>query len=44
MAQVTFINNPVTLVGREVVVGQKAPDFTVIANDMKPVTLTRFSW
>jgi thiol peroxidase len=39
MAQVTFINNPVTLVGSEVVVGQKAPDFTVLANDMKPVTL-----
>ena len=39
MAQVTFINNPVTLVGNEVVVGQKAPNFTVLANDMKPVTL-----
>lgn len=39
MAQVTFINNPVTLVGKEVVVGQKAPNFTVLANDLSPVTL-----
>ncbi len=39
MAQVTFKNNPVTLVGEEVKVGQKAPSFTVLANDMSPVTL-----
>lgn len=39
MASVTFINNPVTLVGTEVKVGDKAPDFTVLANDMKPVSL-----
>jgi thiol peroxidase len=31
--------NPVELAGGEVTVGQKAPDFTVTGNDMKPVTL-----
>ncbi|MEL4025835.1 thiol peroxidase [Lysinibacillus endophyticus] len=39
MVQVTFINKPVTLVGNEVKVGDKAPDFSVLANDMSPVTL-----
>jgi thiol peroxidase len=40
MATVTFINNPVTLIGTEVKVGDKAPDFTVLANDMKPFSLS----
>lgn len=39
MASVTFANNPVTLIGNEVKVGDKAPDFTVLANDLSPVTL-----
>ncbi|WP_042474634.1 thiol peroxidase [Bacillus ndiopicus] len=39
MAQVTFKNGPVTLLGNEVKVGDKAPDFTVLANDLSPVTL-----
>ena len=39
MANVTFKNNPVTLLGKEVAVGDKAPDFTVLANDLSPVTL-----
>jgi len=39
MAQVTFKNNPVTLVGNEVKVGDQAPDFTVLANDLSPVSL-----
>jgi thioredoxin-dependent peroxiredoxin len=39
MASVTFKNNPVTLVGNEVKVGDTAPDFSVLANDMSPVTL-----
>lgn len=39
MVQVTFINKPVTLVGNEVKVGDKAPDFSVLANDMSTVTL-----
>lgn len=40
MASVTFINNAVTLVGTEVKVGDKAPDFTVLGNDLKPVSLS----
>lgn len=40
MANVTFKNNPVTLLGKEVSVGDTAPDFTVLANDLSPVTLT----
>lgn len=39
MAEVTFKNNPVTLLGNEVKVGDIAPDFTVLANDLTPVTL-----
>ena len=39
MASVTFANNPVTLLGNEVKVGDKAPNFTVLANDLSPVTL-----
>jgi thiol peroxidase len=34
--------NPLTLVGNEVKVGQPAPDFEVIANDMSPVKLSSF--
>lgn len=39
MAKVTFKNNPVTLLGNEVKVGDAAPDFTVLANNLNPVTL-----
>ncbi|MGP4078290.1 thiol peroxidase [Pseudalkalibacillus sp. R45] len=39
MANVTFKQNPVTLLGNEVKVGDTAPDFKVLANDMSPVTL-----
>ncbi len=39
MANVTFKNNPVTLLGKEISVGETAPDFTVLANDLSPVTL-----
>jgi thiol peroxidase len=39
LASVTFANNPVTLIGNEVKVGDKAPDFTVLANNLSPVTL-----
>jgi thioredoxin-dependent peroxiredoxin len=39
MASVTFKGGPVTLLGNEVKVGEKAPDFTVLANDLSPVTL-----
>ncbi len=33
---------PVTLVGSEVRVGDVAPDFTAVGNDLKPVTLSQF--
>lgn len=39
MAQITFKENPMTLIGNEVKVGDTAPDFTVLANDLSPVTL-----
>ncbi|WP_226528519.1 thiol peroxidase [Metabacillus niabensis] len=39
MASITFKNNPVTLIGKEVNVGDQAPDFTVLSNDLSPVTL-----
>lgn len=39
MASVTFKGNPVTLLGNEVRVGDTAPDFTVLANDLSPVSL-----
>ncbi|MBK8189814.1 MAG: thiol peroxidase [Vampirovibrionales bacterium] len=36
---ITFKGNPLTLLGADVAVGAKAPDFTVLANDLSPVTL-----
>ncbi|MGG3450749.1 thiol peroxidase [Domibacillus aminovorans] len=39
MANVTFKGNPMTLIGNEVKVGDKAPDFNVLANDLSSVTL-----
>lgn len=39
MAQVTFKNGPVTLIGNEVKVGDQAPNFTVLDNGLAPVTL-----
>lgn len=39
MASITFKGKPVTLLGQEVKVGDTAPDFTVLANDLSPVTL-----
>ncbi|WP_422122954.1 thiol peroxidase [Planococcus sp. X10-3] len=38
MVQVTFSGNPVTLPNKEVKVGDALPNFTVLANDMSPVT------
>ncbi|MGE7841528.1 thiol peroxidase [Lysinibacillus sp. NPDC093712] len=40
MAQITFKKGPVTLIGNEVKVGDQAPNFTVLANDLSPVSLT----
>lgn len=40
--KVTFQGNPVTLVGNEIKTGDKAPDFTVINNELKPVKMSNF--
>ena len=40
---VTLRGNPVTLIGPEVQVGQRAPDFTAIAPGMKPISLKDFA-
>lgn len=42
-AAVTFMNNPLTLLGPELKAGQQAPDFTALANDLKPATLGDFA-
>ncbi|WDF04225.1 thiol peroxidase [Shouchella hunanensis] len=42
MTQVTFKQKPVTLVGKQVQVGDKAPDFRVLANDLTEVSLADF--
>ncbi|MBN2644721.1 MAG: thiol peroxidase [Desulfuromonadaceae bacterium] len=36
---ITFKGNPVTLLGSDVAVGTKAPDFRVVDNGLQPVTL-----
>lgn len=38
MVQVTFKGNPVTLPNKEVKVGDEIKNFTVLANDLSPVT------
>lgn len=40
--EVTMKGNPVTLLGPKLQVGDKAPDFIVLAPDMKPVKLSDF--
>lgn len=42
MKEITFHEKPVTLIGNEVKVGDKAQDFTVLANDLKEVTLNDY--
>ena len=39
---VTFKGNPLTLVGNEIKVGQKAPDFVVIDNNLSPVRFSSY--
>jgi len=39
---VTMRGNPVTLVGPEVKIGDRAPGFTVLGRDLSPVTSDRF--
>ncbi len=38
-----FKGNPLTLLGPEIKPGQKAPDFQVLAQDLTPVTLSKFA-
>jgi thiol peroxidase len=40
---VTFQGNPLTLLGDVIEVGQKAPDFEVVANDLTPITLSDYA-
>ena len=42
MAKVTFKNNPVTLLGNEVKVGDTAPSFSVLRNDLSSATLSDY--
>ena len=42
MAQITFKQNPVELLGQEVNIGDQAPDFTVVDNNLQPVTLATY--
>ncbi|WP_329107741.1 thiol peroxidase [Micromonospora sp. NBC_01699] len=35
----TFRGRPITLLGTEITVGSRAPDFTILANDFSPLTL-----
>ena len=37
---ITFKGNPLTLVGPTLKVGDKAPDFTVLDNNLNPVRLS----
>lgn len=43
MASITLKGNPVTLVGKDVQVGQKAPEFTLQNNGLQDVTLSSFA-
>ena len=40
---VTIFGNPLTLLGEAVTVGQKAPDFSVLDNDLNPKSLADFA-
>ncbi len=40
---VTFRGNPLTLLGPDLQVGEKAPDFQVVDTDLKPTTLQDFA-
>lgn len=42
MVNVTFKDNPVTLLGKEITVGDDAPDFTVLSNDLQNKTLNDY--
>jgi thiol peroxidase len=42
-ASITMMGNPLPLEGQGVSVGQKAPDFTALANDLSPRTLADYA-
>lgn len=42
MVQVTFRGNPVTLVGNQLQVGDKAPDFKLLSNDLTEKSLSDY--
>jgi len=39
---ITFMGNPLTLLGAALKVGDKAPDFTALDNDLNPVRLSSY--
>jgi len=41
--KVTFAGNPLTLLGNEIKVGDKAPDFTAVGAGLIPVKLSDFA-
>jgi thiol peroxidase len=43
LAAVTMRGNPLTLIGAEITVGQKAPDFSLVTNDLAPVSLADYA-
>lgn len=43
MVQVTFKGNPVTLVGEQLQVGDQAPNFTVLSNDLSEKSLADYA-
>ena len=40
--EVTFLNNPMPLVGKQIKVGDKAPNFVAVGAGLKPVSLSDF--
>ncbi|MCF6365553.1 MAG: thiol peroxidase [Bacteroidales bacterium] len=40
--KITFAGNPMPLSGQEIKIGDKAPDFTTVGNDLKPVNFSDY--
>jgi thioredoxin-dependent peroxiredoxin len=40
--KVTFLGNPLTLIGKEIKVGDKAPEFQALDNDLNPMSSSSF--
>lgn len=41
--QLTFKSNPITMLGKETKKGDKAPDFTVVGNNLAPIKLSDYA-